>query len=56
MPEDDSIMADDERIDDFLAAVLRGEDAAWSTIWQLSEVAEAVFLRDRARPIARSAA
>ena len=45
MPEDDSIMADDEQIDDFLAAVLRGEDAAWPAGWRGPQVAEAVRLR-----------
>ena len=56
MRKDDSIMADDGHCHAFLAALLRCEDAAWSTIWQLSEAAEAVYLRDRARPTAGSAA
>ena len=56
MRKDDSIMADDEQCPAFLAALLRCEDAAWSTVWQLPEVAEAVLLRDRSRPIAGSAA
>ena len=56
MRKDDSIMADDEQCHAFLAALLRCEDAAGSTVWQPSEVAEAVLLRDRVRPIAGSAA
>lgn len=56
MPGDDSIMSDDEQWNAFLAALLRCEDAASSMLWYQSDAAEAVFLRNLARPIARSAA